>query len=80
MDLPNREHCVLGPHGELWHGLSGRVQGTEGGSPVYSGRQKHTADPDTTRHPVYGPHGLGEHSSPSGTEKRDSKWVNIVFR
>lgn len=71
--LSNNVHCVLGPQGDGVHGLDGKRQGVMGGSPSYSDRQKHTAEPCTTLHPEYGPHGLGEHSSPSGTK------INMIF-
>lgn len=66
--LDKRLHCVLGPQGEGLQGFAGRAQGDCGGVPSYSGRQKQTAFPPTTRHPELGPHGFGEHSSPSGTK------------
>lgn len=67
--LLNIEHCVFGPHGEGSQGFLGKSQGTCGGVPSYSGKQKHTALPPTTLQPEFGPHGFGEHSSPSGTVK-----------
>lgn len=64
-------HWVLGPQGDGVHGLVGKRQGVIGGSPSYSDKQKHTAEPWTTLQPEYGPHGLGEHSSPSGTKNKN---------
>lgn len=66
--LDNMAHWVLGPQGDGLQGLAGRSHGICGGLPSYSGRQKHMALPPTTLQPEFGPHGLGEHSSPSGTE------------
>jgi hypothetical protein len=76
---------VLGPQGDGVQGLVGKRQGVIGGSPSYSDKQKHTAEPWTTRQPEYGPHGLGEHSSPSGTKneniyKPNIKYIYILFR
>lgn len=73
-------HCVLGPHGDGSHGFVGRAQGICGGVPSNSGRQKHTALPPTTRHPEFGPQGLGEHSSPSGTEKERYYFMVLQIR
>lgn len=49
-------HCVFGPHGEGLQGFDGNLQGTLGGCPSYSGKQKHTGAPFTRRHPLFGPH------------------------
>lgn len=60
-------HCVFGPHGDGLQGLDGSMQGTCGGVPSNSGKQKQTALSPTTRQPEFGPQGFGVHSSPSGT-------------
>lgn len=72
-------HCVLGPQGDGSHGLCGSLQGTSGGFPSYSGKQKQAACPLILRHPVFGPQGFGEHSSPSGTVERRKKVLVTGF-
>ena len=62
-------HCVFGPQIDESHGFFGTEHCTSGGSPSYSGKQKQAALPPTIRQPLFGPHGFGEHSSPSGTGK-----------
>lgn len=71
-------HWVLGPQGDGVQGLDGKRHGVVGGSPSYSERQKHIASPWTTLHPEYGPHGFGEHSSPSGTKKKKTRFYSNV--
>jgi hypothetical protein len=80
-------HWVLGPQGEGSQGFCGGLHGMMGGSPSYSGRQKHLGLPFTWRQPELGPQGLGLQRSPSGTENRkghtilDSQfkyiWLNL---
>lgn len=43
--LSNNVHWVFGPQGEGVQGLDGKRQGVMGGSPSYSDKQKHTAEP-----------------------------------
>lgn len=67
-------HWVLGPQGDGSQGLVGRAHGRLGGLPSNSGRQKQSGTPFTRRQPEFGPHWLGSHFSPSGTE---IKYVKI---
>lgn len=78
--LLNNEHWVLGPHGDGSQGFFGNAHGVCGGSPSYSGRQKHVGNPDTIRQPLLAPHGLGWHWSPSGTVINDKLFNHTFYK
>ena len=60
---------VFGPQGDGSHGVDASWQGSWGGLPTYSGRQKQNAELAITLQPEFGPHLLFSHSSPCGTKK-----------
>lgn len=68
--LLRRVHCVFGPQGFGLQAFFGGRHGDVGGDPSNSGKQKQTGVSFITRQPLFGPHGFGWHSSPSGTVNR----------
>lgn len=52
----------------------------EGGFPVYSGRQEHTALPETTRHWLFGPQGDGIHGFVSSSDLSEKyEWFKLKY-